>query len=309
MLIHKFGSSLRQMALGLLMAGAMGATAHAAMINVSASPTSVTVGGTVSVFFDISGLAADAMSLYSFQINYDNSVLGFSGISFADPGSLRNELDLPEASSFGFAGSVADLGGGVLDVFGLSGNSATSLNSVQADAFRFLTLTFDTLAVSMASAVRLDVGSSLFGDAFANPLSLSFQAAGADIAVTAGGSVPEPGALSLALLGLVGACAATRSARRRVVGGLAGVLALSGAVLAQQVQPPPQGAAGGTTIDAVVVKVQGARLQVRSADGREFWVTAKSNVAADVVGKRLTGQASTRGDTLVISSPVYTRTP
>ena len=309
MLIKKFGSSLHQTAVGLLLAGGISAATHAATVNLSALPTSVIVGGTVSVFFDISGLGADAMSLYSFQVHYDNTVLGFGGYSFVDPTSLRNELDLPEASSFGFAGNVADLTGGVLDVFGLSGNSPTVLNTDQADAFRFLTLTFDALDVSAATAVAVDVGSSLFGDALADPLSVSFQAARAEIEVTAGGGVPEPSALSLALLALVGAGATMRRSSRRLVSGVAGALALSGAAMAQQMQQKPQVAVGDTAIDAVVVKAQGMRLQLRTADGREFWVSTKSNVGADMVGKRLTGQASARGDTVLISNPVYTRAP
>jgi PEP-CTERM motif len=172
-----------------------------------------------------------------------------------------------------------------------------------------LTLRFNALDVSAATVVALDIGSSQFGDAFGNTLNMSFQAARAQIEVTGGGSVPEPSALALALMALVGAGAAKRRSGRQVVGGLAAALVLSGVAMAQLTPQTPSVAAGATEIDAVVVKVQGMRLQLRTADGREFWVSVKANVGAEMVGKRLTGQAIARGDTYLVSNPAYTRVP
>ena len=312
MLFDMFRSPLRQTAAGLLLACGMHAATQAATVSISASQTSVAVGAAVSVFFDISGLGASAMSLYSFQVNYDHSVLGFSGFNFVNPTSGQNELDLAEAGSFGFSGDVTVASGGVLDVFALSGNSTPVLDADQANDFRFLTLTFNALSVSASSAVALNIGSSLFADALADPLNVNFQPALADITVTAGGgNLPEPGALPLALVALMALVGAGTSMRRRCrqlavgVVGAAGALLLSGAALAQQAPPVP----GDTTIDAVVVKIEGMRLKVRSVDGREFWVTVKSQVKSDAVGKKLTGQASARGDAVLVSNPVFSRAP
>ncbi|MDE2368301.1 MAG: hypothetical protein KGN16_04960 [Burkholderiales bacterium] len=309
--IEKFGPSLRRAALGLLLAGGCGAVAQAATVNVSAVPTSVTLGSKVSVFFDVSQLAADALSLFSFEIHYDSAVLGLSGFSFVDPLSLRNELDLPDPASLGFAGDVSAQPGGILDVFGLSGNAAAVLDSDQADAFRFLTLTFDTLAVATATTVDLQIATSLFGDSMGNALNVGFNATQAQIEITSAGQpVPEPGALALSLLALLASAAV--SSRRRLAAALAGTCCLLSGVAWSQ-QPPPQAAQATTpavmAIDAVVVKVQGMRVQLRGADGREFWISTRSQVDPAMVGKRLTGQAVPRGDTLVVSSPAYAAAP
>ena len=310
--IGNLSFSIRYVVAILLVVSGFSTTIHAATVNVSASPTSVAVGSLVSVYFDIFGLGPDELSAYSFAVGYDDTVLGFSGFSFTDPSSRRNELDLPEVTSFGFAGSVSVQGVGVLDAFGLSGNSPAVLDGDQAKSFRYLTLNFDALSASAATQVTVDLASTVFGDALAAPLNVRFQSTHADITVNAGVGIPEPSGLSLCWMAIAGAALAMQRRRRRPVASTIGAaiavatLALSGVALAQ---PTPQISAGIAQIDGIVVKAHGMRQLVRAADGREFWVTVKSKLGSSTVGARVTGQAVTRGDAVEIVNPVYSAAP
>lgn len=219
MFTSRLFASLRNTALGLLVgASALGA-AQAAVVNVSASQNSVVLGGSFSLYFDISGLSGVSLGGFDLNLNFDSSVLAFTGYSFVDGATTTNQLDLAEAAAPGvFIGDAPDLGG-VVDAYAVSGNSAAVLESDQADDFRFLTLNFSALAVSAGTALSVDLGDStlVFFDAAFPPavLTPSFGSAAATVAITSpnGGTVPEPGALGLVLAALTGV--ALTSPRRR----------------------------------------------------------------------------------------------
>lgn len=212
-------ASLRNTAVGLLVGAAALASAQAAVVTVSASQSSVQLGGSFSLYFDISGLTTTtSLGTFDLNVNFDGAVLAFSGASFDDNITGQNQLDLPEpASVFPFSGDAQDLGS-VVDAYGVSGNSTAKLDDEQADNFRFLTLQFTALALSTGTTLGVDLAdlNLIFWDAGFNDLPYSFGSSQATIVITdptGGGTVPEPGALPLALLALAGAALAGQ--RRR----------------------------------------------------------------------------------------------
>ena len=219
MVTFRLCALLRNAAVGLLVgAGALGSI-HAAVVNVSASQTSVQVGDSFSLFFDISGLSGPKLGGFDLDLTFDSAMLAFTGFSFDDNTSGLNQLDLVEAGSLGFLGD-AGVAGAVVDAYAVSGNSQAKLDIEQAENFRFLTLSFTALALTPGTSLGIDLAdlNLIFFDAAANDLVYSFGNTAATVAVNAGtGTVPEPDALALVLAAL--AVAALVSGAARLHGG------------------------------------------------------------------------------------------
>lgn len=184
--------------------------ANAAIIDVSAPITNLTIGEHVYVDFNILGLTGaigDSLSAFDLDILFDDSVFSFTGFDFTDPVLGNNQLDLPEIGAFSFYGNVFDPGNGVLDVYGVSGNSDLVLDADQANDFRFLGLTFLAIAETSSSGISINltdpyllVLDSDFGD-----LDISYAPAQVDIAVSSSAPstpVPEPSTLLLLTMGM-----------------------------------------------------------------------------------------------------------
>lgn len=172
---------------------------NAAVIDVTSSANNIAVGQTFNINFKISGLsssAGDSLSGFDIDLNYDNSIFSFVGSSFLDPMSASNQLDLPEAGAFPFAGNASDLGNGKVDAFGLSGNSSGFLDSAQQDQFNFLSLTFKVLASTQSSNFGIDLNDPFFVflDSSFNDLPLNLAASHTSVSVSTGSpsAVPLP---------------------------------------------------------------------------------------------------------------------
>lgn len=297
--------SLRRIAVSAMFCW-MGAVS-AATVNVSSSSGHVAVGATVTLNFAVTGLhqgGVGSLAGFDLDLRYDDSLLQFQGAGFTDAGSGFNMLDLPEAGGLGFWGDAA-AAGGIVDAFGLSGNSTAVLDAQQADGFRFLTLSFIALQASAGTELFIDLSDPLllFFDGAGLPIDMGFANARTSLVIDAqgGGTLPEPAAPTLALAALACAGWARRRAGRMA---LALGLALT-APLASQAQVQAGRAAQATPIDVRVVEVAGSRAKVRADDGREFWVTVDRSLSADKVGQRLRGQAVPRGDTVKVNAPTY----
>lgn len=171
-------------------------SAFGALIDVTRSGSPSAIGDPVSVTLSISGLTGAALdSLGGFDVDFTfNSVaLQFVGSSFIDPISSRNELDLP-GPIVPFSGGVAPAGVGRLDVFGLSGNSTATLDTLQAGGFALIRLDFQLLSLA-SSTVGIDLADPnlLFLDSGAGVLPTQFGASSVSITPTAA-SVPEASA-------------------------------------------------------------------------------------------------------------------
>jgi hypothetical protein len=309
--------------LGALVFGAgpallMPGSAMAGVVSLSSSASSVTVGESFTLSFQIAGLtgaSADSLAAFDLKLGFDAGAVQLTAYGFVDAGSGLNQLDLAEAGSFGFNGDAALVaGGGAISAFGLSGNSGGLLDSDQADAFVFLTLRFLALADSPAAQFSLDLSDPglLFADSDSGSLAVSFQNSALSVSIGPNtGVVPEPSGLALAGLALL-ACLGGR--RRGAVAAGTALLVLS-APLAFAADAPAapkaaaqvtQGAAGKTgAVDGVVVEVLGQRMKVRSADGNEAWFTTSTPLSSDLLNKRVRGQAKPAGDSQMLDAPKF----
>ncbi len=169
-------------------------------ITVSFDPTAQTVatGSFVSVKLGISGLGngvAPSLGTFDLNIDYNPSLLSFTSVSFGDP-VLGDQLDL---FSLGSLTSWDNTTPGTLNVFELSFDSPTDIDTLQAANFTLATLTFSALSGGISP---LSISINALGDANGDPLA----------AITTSGSVtvtavPVPAAVWLlgsGLLGLIG---------------------------------------------------------------------------------------------------------
>lgn len=140
-------------------------------------------GTTTPVELEVSGLGVDSSpSLGAFDLNvaFNPAVVSFTGLTFGDP-LLGDQLSLsgvPTISDYSFSAA------GLLELFSISLDSATVLDTKQAGQFILATLRFQAIAPG-STALTLSVNS--VSDSQGSPLSVALQTG--SIAVT---SVPEP---------------------------------------------------------------------------------------------------------------------
>jgi hypothetical protein len=159
-------------------------------ITISFNPTtsSTAVGSSVDMALVISGLGngtAPSLGVFDLDVGFNPAILDFSSVVFVDP-LLGDQLDL---SGLGSVNSFTP-GAGSVNLFELSLDLASDLDSLQADSFTLATLTFSGLSVGVSP---LSISLNAIGDA--NGDSLTVNSVGASITVnpnTNPGSVPEP---------------------------------------------------------------------------------------------------------------------
>lgn len=184
-----------------------GIIANAAIIDINASDTSLTVGETINIDFtisDLSGASGDSLSAFDFDILFDDSVFSLTSFNFLDPILGNNQLDLPEIGAWPFDGGVSDNGNGVLDAYGVSGNTDFVLDANQATDFRFLELTFLTIAEVPATSISIDLNdpSLLVLDSFWGDLNVNYASSQIDFTASTNTPVPEPATVLLFAAGL-----------------------------------------------------------------------------------------------------------
>ncbi|MHB1142268.1 MAG: cohesin domain-containing protein [Sulfuricaulis sp.] len=173
-------------------------TSQAATVGFDPIAQTVSTGSSLSVKLGISALGdgvAPSLSTFDLNIGYDPSLLSFTGVIFGDP-VLGDQLDL---FSLGSVTSWDNTTPGTLNVFELSFDSPTDIDTLQAANFTLATLTFSALSGGISP---LSIAINALGDANGDPLAATTMSG--SVTVTA---VPIPAAIWLfgsGLLGLIG---------------------------------------------------------------------------------------------------------
>ena len=174
------------------------ATAEAITLSLNPSSTNPSVGSTLMVDVDISGLGsgtAPSLGAYDLDIGFDTGVLSLLGAPV-----FGNQLDL------GF-GSLTDFipGSGTINLSEVSlAFDPADLDDNQADSFTLATLSFDVIGPGTS---LLTLGIIDLGDANGDPLTASIQNASITTPSTPpgpGNGIPEPATLWLLAFGLAG---------------------------------------------------------------------------------------------------------
>lgn len=185
-----------RIALTLVVLIASTLTAHAALIELVPSASTVNLGDPVDLSLRISGLGdgfAPSVGGFDIDVTFDPALLGLTAVVFGDP-VLGDQLDL-----FGFGSVISELpfAGGV-NLFELSFDLPNDLDTLQAPAFTLATLTFDTIAPGLGTVVPSFVSlSDGLGDA------LDTEVRPTTLAIVER-QIPEPTTMGLLLLGLAG---------------------------------------------------------------------------------------------------------
>ena len=173
------------------------ASADGIVLGILPISQSVALGAQVTPDLEIVGLG-DPPSLGTFDVNigFDPTILTFSNATFGDP-SLGDQLD---PTGGGNTISFITPGVGTVELFELSLDSDTDLNSLQASGFVLASLTFNAIGVGTSP---LTVSINALGDADGNSLSASIQSGSVNVPGT---SVPEPRSVLLLGSGLAAIC-------------------------------------------------------------------------------------------------------
>lgn len=196
-------TAARLLSLNLLILSFYYSPTHAATISMSTTDTTVNVGDTFVVDFYISDLtsnAGDSLSAFDLDVLFDNTTLAYTGTNFTHTAG-DNQLEFTEVGSLPFDGAAFDLGAGLVDVYGISGNSDTVIDANQLDEFRFLGLEFTAIATTSFTSISIDLvdPALLLLDSGFNNLSKSFSSSQVNMTISSLPQFPvsEPGTLAL----------------------------------------------------------------------------------------------------------------
>lgn len=162
--------------------------AHATTISLSPVSQTSSLGSTVQVDLDISGVnngATPSLAAWDVSISADPTILSFNSATF---GTNLDVLGLGDIQS------VTSAANGTTELYEISLDSAADLSSLQAQDFTLATLYFNT---SGPGITPLDISIDSLADANGNALEAGVTSATITVAQPA--AVPEPSTLALLL--------------------------------------------------------------------------------------------------------------
>ncbi len=159
-------------------------------ITVLPSSQGIGIGNQASVSLNIAGLGngiAPSVGTYDIDVAFDPAILSFNSAAFG------TQLDILGLGDLQFVTP----GLGTVNLFELSLDSASDLNSLQAASFILATLTFDTIGTG-TSPIALNLNA--LGDADGNSLAADLVNGSLTVNQQGGPSpVPEPSSVVLVL--------------------------------------------------------------------------------------------------------------
>lgn len=162
--------------------------AHATTIGLSPVSQTSSLGSTVQVDLDISGVnngTTPSLAAWDVSISADPTILSFNSATF---GTNLDVLGLGDIQS------VTSVANGTTELYEISLDSAADLSSLQAQDFTLATLYFNT---SGSGTTPLDISIDSLADANGNALAADVTSATITVAQPA--AVPEPSTLALLL--------------------------------------------------------------------------------------------------------------
>jgi len=159
---------------------------HVWAISLSFSPSTaeINIGGSIDVDLIISGLENDDLGYFEFDINFDDSILGFNSYSL---GNGLGNIAAGDADDW----SAGDLGGGTINLIEISYLLDLSF---QSDSFSLATLSFTGVGLGSSP---LSYSNIVLGDDWGGALSADTIDGSIDV-------VPEPATLLLFGIGFIG---------------------------------------------------------------------------------------------------------
>lgn len=177
---------------------------HAITLRFAPTSQFAATGSPVSAALVISGLgegAAPSLGTFDLDVSFDPAILSFGSAIFG------NQLDILGLGSI----QALTLGLGVINLFELSLDLPSDLDTLQAGSFTLAFLNFDALAGGTSA---LGISVNALGDSLGDPLLANTQ--NGSITVTA---VPEPSTVLLVGIGLLGlVLIGSKSSRQRAGG-------------------------------------------------------------------------------------------
>jgi hypothetical protein len=199
-------------AVGIALMGVLwivGSAASAAPILSIVPPSQQGIyGSSVTVDLLVSGLGdgvAPSVGAFQTSISFNPLILGVNSVTFGDP-VLGDQLDLFNLGSLFFYDETIT---GQVDLFEISFDSPTDLDSLQAPAFILARIVFDVIGVGRTA---LSLGNVILAD------SLGIAAIPVDLVDSEVNAVPEPAAIALVAFGFAAFYAYGR--KRRTKAGL-----------------------------------------------------------------------------------------
>ncbi len=174
-----------------------------AILSISPTSQSVTLGSQVSVNVVISGLGnGTTLGAYDIYVGFDPAVLGYDNTTFG------NQLDIFGLGDFQFTTPEA----GTVDIFELSLDSSSDLEALQQPGFVLATLTFDTLSKGASSPLTLTVNA--LSDADGKSINSSVGRGSVSVNAATVAATPEPSSVVLCLTGFLALAGDLRKRRR-----------------------------------------------------------------------------------------------
>ncbi len=160
----------------------------AALISVDPTPQTAMLGEMPSFDINVSGLgafSAPSVSTFDVDVAFDSTILAFNSVTFGVG------LDL---FAFGFNVTGVTPGAGTVNVFEVSFDFPSDLDTLQAGAFTLFTVKFDAIGPGTSS---INLGVNSLGDSIGDRLLADTTPGSITVA-----AVPEPSTISLLLAGL-----------------------------------------------------------------------------------------------------------